>query len=167
MNVSIIKGIALIIIVIMSPINGNCNEYKGVIGGEGGEFSLGQSTWRYENGHFIVYGGQDGILYYLIFSDADWGSFQAFDYAPNPSDPTGRVTIETKERSVSYPFKKNELLVVFVSINREICHDFIVISSKEWKNFMQQYANSQSNEDYYTIKKHFRAKTTRCKSARD
>ena len=163
MKMNNINLIVLIIIFVMSPITGNCNEYKGVIGGESGEFSLGQSTWRYENGNFIIYGGQGGKVYYMLFSDSDWGSFKAFDYAPTPSDSTGSLEIERNNRSVSYKFLKNKILLVFVSENIEICHDFIEIPPKEWKDFMQQYANSIRNEDYYIIKKHFQEKTINCR----
>ena len=70
-------------VVVMLCVQGKTDEYRGKLGEGGGEHSIGQSTWRYKSGKFIVYGGETGELYYMVFSNAPWGSFEAYDYPPN------------------------------------------------------------------------------------
>ncbi len=147
----------------MMPIKGICNEYKGGLNIDGGEFSLGQSQWKYKNGNFIVYGGEEGKIYYMLFSSLPFGFFDAFDYAPNKKNKTGSFEIQLNNKITTYNFQTAKILLVFVSEKVGLCHDYVQISSKEWKELMQKYANTLNTEDYFIIHEYFTAKTRNCR----
>jgi len=152
-----------IILITVQPMKGNCDEYKGGLTIEGGEYSLGQSQWKYKNGNFIVYGGEAGTIFYMLFSNLKFGSFDAFDYAPNPGNETGSLEIILKNRTTSYNFHENKILLVFISEEEMLCHDYVAVPLKEWKEFMQQYANTLQNEEFLVISEHFKTKTINCR----
>ncbi|BBO74212.1 hypothetical protein DSCW_16290 [Desulfosarcina widdelii] len=137
----------------------NAYEYRGKIGEGGGEHSIGQSSWKYESGNFIVNGGDAGKLYYMIISDAPWGSFEAFDYPPNSPGYKGGGFELIKDGKVSYfRFKKNQLLILMVSMDLSVVHEYLNITPEDWRAFMQPYANSLKDTDYDQIKQFFQRK---------
>ena len=144
-------------------MKGNCNDYKGGLTIEGGEHSLGQSQWKYKNGNFIVYGGEAGTIFYMIFSSLQFGSFDAFDYAPNPRNKTGSLEIILKDRTTTFNFQENKTLLVFISEEAMLCHDYVAVPSKEWKEFMQPYTNTLKDDDFLVISEHFKTKTRNCR----
>ncbi len=144
----------------MSCIHENNDEYRGKLGEGGGEYSIGQSTWRYKSGNFIVYGGDVVEVYYMVFSNAPWGSFEAFDYPPNSPGHKDEGFEFIKDRKVTFfPFQKKHLLFLIVSKDLSVSHEYIKVSPDEWKAFMQPYANSIKDSDYDQIKHFFQSKT--------
>lgn len=144
----------------MSCVQGKSDEYRGKLGEGGGEHSIGQSTWRYKSGKFIVYGGEAGELYYMVFSNAPWGSFEAYDYPPNsPGHKDGGFEFIKDDKMTYFPFKKKNLLIFTVSNDLSVSHEYIKITPDEWKSFMQPYANRIQDSDYDIIRQFFESKT--------
>lgn len=144
---------------VMSCMQTTNDEYRGKLGEGGGEYSIGQSTWRYKSGNFIAYGGEAGKLFYMVFSDAPWGSFEAFDYPPNsPGHKDGEFEFIKDGKATYFSFKKKHLLLLMVSKDLSISHKYIKITPDEWKAFMQPYANSIKDSDYDQIKQFFQSK---------
>lgn len=149
----------LYLVIFMSCVQNNYDEYRGKLGGGGGEYSIGQSTWRYKSGHFIVYGGDAGRVFYMVFSEATWGSFEAFDYPPNsPGHKEGGFEFIKDGKITFFPFKKKKLLLLMVSKGLSIRHEYVEITPTEWRDFMQPYVNSSKDSDYDQIKKYFQSK---------
>ena len=109
-------SLLLFVIMVMFTIQANADEYKGRLGEGGGDYSIGQGSWRYESGKIIVYGGEFDALYYMVFSEAPWGSFDAYDYSPDsPDHPDGGFELINNKKSVFFPFKKERLLILMIS----------------------------------------------------
>jgi hypothetical protein len=143
----------------MSCSHKNVDEYRGKLGEGGGEHSIGQSSWKYESGNFIVYGGDAGKLYYMIFSNAPWGSFEAFDYPPDsPGHKNGGFELIKDGKAAYFRFKKNQLLILMVSKDLTVIHEYVHITTEEWRAFMQPYSNSLQDNDYDQIKHFFQIK---------
>ena len=136
------------------------DEYRGEIGGGGGESSLGQSAWRYQSGNSIVYGGDAGRIYYLVFSEASWASLKAFDYSPNsPIHKQGGFELITDGNSTFFPFQDHRLLLLIISKDLSVRFHYISVTMEEWRAFMQPYTNRLNDSDYHDIKNYFEAKS--------
>lgn len=132
------------------------NELRGTIyDEEQGELSIGQSVWRYEDGKFLVYGGDSdrSKIYYVLVSDILWGNIDIEDFAPYPQASfPGELSIafDNKERVIS--FGKHTLLV-HIDCKGDIIVSKINIEKGQWRKIMQPYVNNIQNSDLNEIYK--------------
>ena len=64
-----------------------------------------------------------------------------------------------KDGKASYfHFKEKQLLIIMVSKDLSVIHEYVNITPEEWRAFMQPYANSIQDSDYEQIKQFFESK---------
>ncbi|MFH2060422.1 MAG: hypothetical protein ABIJ59_16175 [Pseudomonadota bacterium] len=127
------------------------DEYRGILGKGGGEYSLGQSTWQYKNGKVIIYGADESQIYYILFSEVPLTSFSGADYPPKtPSIESGGFEFQKNNKKEFFPFTKKTLILI-IRNDKSLKSHQIEISMDEFRAIMQPYANSSDDKDYDKI----------------
>lgn len=131
------------------------NDLRGTIHDEKpGKHALGQSTWRYEDGRFLVYGGDSLIerICYILLSEVKWGEVDIVDYAPYPkANYSGEVWITIEKEHVIPLGSTTKLIHIDKTGNLFISNSSLQI--KQFREIMQPYANSIKNTDLDIIHK--------------